>query len=113
MPNQKSMDIHLRMIRHAESGAISYSARLTIGRTDLALLKDSEEVFWCAAAGKELTACIFAVKERALLWAKRERVHVVSGLLAEAGPCELTLDIPSNIVLVPITYNDWPTEKPA
>jgi hypothetical protein len=105
------MDIHLRIIRHAGIGVVSYSAKLTIGRTDLALPKDSEQVFWCAAAGKNLTACIAAVKERALLWAIHERVRIISGLLTEAGPCELVLDIPSDIVLVPVTYNDWLTEK--
>ncbi len=109
------MDIHVRIIRHTEAnGDIWHSSKLTIGRTDLKLGESSEEVFWCAAAGKELPACISAVKARALLFAEREGIRSIYGLLIpKAGPCDPCLDPPSEVnILIPVTYNDWFTESP-
>ncbi len=106
------MDVFVHIIRHSnESGGKSlYSARLTIGRPNLRLDENSEEVFWCGAAGKSFFACIAAIKERALVWASTQGIGYISGL-TDDKPCPLTLSVGrEEIEVAPIRYSDWFTE---
>lgn len=111
---QIPMDVFVHIIKQSnKSGGESlYFARLTIGRPDLRLEENSEEAYFCGAVGKSFFACIASIKERALLWAEREGVGHISGLV-DNEPCPLTLRTPhEEIEVVPVTYNDW-FAKPA
>lgn len=109
---QIPMDVFVHIIEHARksNGKPSYSACLTIGRQYLQLDENSKEVFYCGAAGKSFFACIDAIKERVLVWAKGQGIEYISGL-TDNKPCPLILSTEhEDITVAPITYNDWLTE---
>ena len=108
MPRILPLDIMVHIVRqeHAEAGPV-YTALTSIGRPDLHLGPRSEVVFWCGATGKSVEACLGALTERALLWAGYAGVTQIEGLLHEGEPCDLSLTVEGDVVLVPVTYNDW------
>ena len=113
MPKPIPMDVAIHIIKHTNphDKTFSYAARVTVGKPDLTLDEYSEEAYWCGAAGKDVAECLNAIREHTLLWAKREGITRIDGCLTESGPCELTLQIDEReIILVPVTYNDWLTE---
>ena len=113
MTRQIPMDISIHIIKHTEvdSATLAYSARLAIGRPNLQLDSNSEEVFWCGAAGKSIFACISALKERAYLWANTHDIREIAGLF-DNNACPLTIHAceAGEIEIVPVTYNNWLVE---
>ncbi len=103
------MDIGLVITKHSSEGRTWYSARWVVGS---GLLDERSGEKWrCNAAGKTLESCIAAVRERALIWAKEGGIADIEGLTS-GELCILNLHQGEDIIeLVPVTYNDWLTQK--
>ncbi|MSU56339.1 MAG: hypothetical protein EXS51_03470 [Candidatus Taylorbacteria bacterium] len=103
------MDIGVVIVRRKEPrGALTHFATLVVGRPNLPMSANEEEVFRCNATGKSFFSCLAALKERVLVWAEINGVQEISGITNNED-CPLVLQTTSEekITITPITYNDW------
>ncbi|PIQ68048.1 MAG: hypothetical protein COV91_06230 [Candidatus Taylorbacteria bacterium CG11_big_fil_rev_8_21_14_0_20_46_11] len=84
-----------------------HKGRIVIGKREFVLPPHTEEVYWCCASGRNFFSCVAVLRERALRWARSERVQTVTGITDEESLPVMVNTGKERIDILPITFNDW------
>jgi len=99
------MEIAVTIFRGGSADKIRYSARWEAARF-LPAKKDGE-VFRCSTAGKELTGCVAAAKERVRAFADEHRINPETIIGLDDTSALVRTAEGDDIRFVGVTYNDW------